>query len=95
MTRFISFVTRIPTDLVTIATKSGHSMNEGPSTPSTCVMVDENASTRIEIDSLVALQVGAKDKDLLLIRKFVRRMKGSKRKIVNGQIFEKAANIWP
>ena len=33
--------------------------------------------------------------DLLLFRKFVRRMKGSKRKIVNGQIFEKAANLGP
>ena len=34
-----------------------------------------------------------KPRDLLLIRKFARRMKGSKRKIVDGQIFEKAANI--
>ena len=32
---------------------------------------------------------------MLLIQKVVRRMKGSKRKIVNGQIFEKAANLWP
>ena len=32
--------------------------------------------------------------DLLLIRKFIRRMKRSKRKIVYGQIFEKAANLW-
>ena len=36
-----------------------------------------------------------KAKDLLLVRKFVRRMKGSKHKQVNGQIFEKAANLWP
>ena len=34
-----------------------------------------------------------KPKDLLLIRKFVRRMRVSKSKIVNGQIFEKAANL--
>ena len=34
-----------------------------------------------------------KAKDLLLIRKLVRRMKDSKRKIVNGQIFEKAVNL--
>ena len=33
--------------------------------------------------------------DLPLIRKFVRRMKGSKRKIVNGQILKKAWNIGP
>ena len=37
----------------------------------------------------------AKPKDLLLVRKFVRRMKGGKVKIVNGQIYEKAANIRP
>ena len=37
-------------------------------------------------------RVSIKPKDSLLIRKFVRRMNGSKRKIVNGQIFEKAAN---
>ena len=36
-----------------------------------------------------------KTKDLLLNRKFVHRMKGSKRKTVNGRIFEKAANLWP
>ena len=35
-----------------------------------------------------------KPKDLLLIRKFVRGIKGSKRKRVNGEIFEKAANLW-
>ena len=29
----------------------------------------------------------------VLMLKFVRRMKGSKRKIVNGHIFEKAANL--
>ena len=32
--------------------------------------------------------------DLLLIRKFVRRMKGVKYKTGNGQMFEKAANLW-
>ena len=37
----------------------------------------------------------SKPKDLLLFRKFVRRMKGSKHKIVNGQIFERAATIRP
>ena len=36
-----------------------------------------------------------KPKDLLLIRKFVRRTYGSKLKTVNGQIFKKAANLWP
>ena len=34
-----------------------------------------------------------KPRDLLLIQKFLRRMKGSKCKIVNGQIFETAANL--
>ena len=34
-------------------------------------------------------------KDLLLIRKCVRRMKGGKRKIVNGLIFVKTANLGP
>ena len=34
-----------------------------------------------------------KAKDLLLILKFVRRMKGRKRKIVDGQILERAANL--
>ena len=33
--------------------------------------------------------------DLLLIRKFVRRMKGDKRKTGNSQIFKMAANLWP
>ena len=32
-------------------------------------------------------------RDSLLIRKFVRKMKSSKRKIVDGQLFEKAANL--
>ena len=36
-----------------------------------------------------------KPQDLLIIRKFVRKMKGSKHKIVNGQNFEKAANLEP
>ena len=36
----------------------------------------------------------SKPQDLLLIQKFVGSMKDSKRKIVNGQIFEKAANPW-
>ena len=36
-----------------------------------------------------------KPQDLLPIPKFVRRTKGSKHKIVNGQIFEKAANLGP
>ena len=35
-----------------------------------------------------------KPKDLLLIRKFVCKKKGSSREIVNGQIFEEAANLW-
>ena len=34
-----------------------------------------------------------KSQDLLLIRKFVRRMKGSKHEIFSGQIFKKAANF--
>ena len=34
-----------------------------------------------------------KPQDLLLIWKFVRKMKGSKRKMVNRQIFEKAENL--
>ena len=33
--------------------------------------------------------------DLLLIQKFIRRMNDSLCKIVNGQIFEKAENLWP
>ena len=33
--------------------------------------------------------------DLLLIRKFVRGTKDSKCKIVNGRVFEQAANLWP
>ena len=33
--------------------------------------------------------------DFLLIRKFVRRMEGSKSKIVSCQIFKKAANLGP
>ena len=33
--------------------------------------------------------------DLLLVRKHVRRMKGNKRIMVDCQIFEKAANLWP
>ena len=36
-----------------------------------------------------------KHQDLLLIPNFVRGMKGSKRKIVNVQILEKAANLGP
>ena len=35
-----------------------------------------------------------KPQDFLPIRKFVHRMKGSKRNKVNGQIFELAANLW-
>ena len=35
-----------------------------------------------------------KPKDLLLIKKFVRRVKGSKCKILIGQIFEKAVKLW-
>ena len=35
----------------------------------------------------------SKAKDLMLIRKFVRRMKGSKLKIAHGQSFEKAVNL--
>ena len=42
----------------------------------------------VEKDSL-------KPQNLLLFRKIVRGMKGSKRKIVDGQIFEKVANLWP
>ena len=38
--------------------------------------------------------VHGKAQDFLLIQKFVRRMKGSKRKIVYGQIFKKAENLW-
>jgi len=45
---------------------------------------------KISITSIIV-----KAKDLLLIDKFVRRMKGSKRKIVPGQILEKAANLGP
>ena len=36
-----------------------------------------------------------KPRDLLLIRTFVRRTKGSKRKIVDGRIIQKAANLDP
>ena len=36
-----------------------------------------------------------KSEDFLFIRKFVCRMKASKSKMVNSQIFEKAANLWP
>ena len=43
--------------------------------------------------TLCSLEI--KRPDLLLILKYVRRMKGSKRKTVHGQIFEKAANLWP
>ena len=50
--------------------------------------------SRIRRESRPDRETG-KAQDLLLIQKFVRRMKGSKRKIVNGQIFEKAANLGP
>ena len=36
-----------------------------------------------------------KPQDFLPIRKFVHRIKGSKLEIVNGQIFERAENLWP
>ena len=36
-----------------------------------------------------------KPEDLLLIQKIVRRMNGSKYKIDNGPIVEKAENLWP
>ena len=36
-----------------------------------------------------------KPRDLLLVRKFVRGIKASKRKIVSSKIFERAANLWP
>ena len=35
-----------------------------------------------------------KPQDMLLIWNFVCRMKGSKHKLVDGQIFEQAANLW-
>ena len=37
--------------------------------------------------------VKGRAQELLLIRKFVRTMKGKERKRVNGQMFEKAANV--
>ena len=37
----------------------------------------------------------SKEKELLLVRKFVHRIKCRKCEIVNGQIFEKAANLGP
>ena len=43
----------------------------------------------------VRLAVLRKTQNSSLIRKFVRRMKRGKRKIVYGQIFEKAANLRP
>ena len=45
--------------------------------------------------NLLKSQAQVKPHDLLLIRKFVRRMKGSKCKIVTGQIFVKARNFGP
>ena len=50
--------------------------------------------------TLKLIRLKLKPKYLLFIRKFVSRMKDSKRKIVNCQIFEKAANLgaykeWP
>ena len=45
--------------------------------------------------SLLNYKMPFKPKDLLLIRKFPRIIKGSKHKIVNGQIFERAANYEP
>ena len=45
--------------------------------------------------ALAAVLYLRKPKDLLLIRKFVRRMKDSKCQRVSGLIFEKAANLGP
>ena len=42
-----------------------------------------------------SLCILSKPKDLMLTRKFVRRIKGIECKIFNGQTFEKAANLWP
>ena len=45
--------------------------------------------------TMVTLLYSVKPQDLLLNRKFVCRMKASKRKKVTGHIFEKAVNLWP
>ena len=52
----------------------------------------------IEVGESYVFQPGGgsiKPQDLHFIRKFVRWMKGSKRKIVNCQIFENAPNLCP
>ena len=57
------------------------------------LLEEENQGEEYEVFILNNLADKVKPKDLLLIRKFVRRRKGSKRKIVHGQIFERAANL--
>ena len=80
-----------------ICTESGH-------TPDACELVlafaahNHNGELGGDVDKVSLVSFGGpliKPKDLLLICRFVHRMKGSKRKMVNGQILEKAANIGP
>ena len=58
-------------------------------------MGDERGYRDQEIQLKRQIAQGIKPKDLLLIRKFVRRMMDNNRRNVNGQIFEKAANLVP
>ena len=47
-----------------------------------------------KIQNFPFLPLKLSPKDLLLIQKVYRRMNDSKEKIVNGQFFEKAVNLW-
>ena len=49
----------------------------------------------LNIFQITVRSATSKPQDFPLIWKFVRRMKGSKRKTLNGQIFEKASNLGP
>ena len=79
----------VKTEAVVASTKRDNSMFPRVASPPQVegYTVENYKKERIE-DSI-------EDGDLLLIRKFVRRMKGTKRKIISGKVFEKAANLGP
>ena len=81
-------------------TKSGHTSGSmrteaRSGTVSIMVMYRPNGTGPPKVRPLGQGLPPGKLRDLLLIRKFVHRMKGRKRHIINGQIFEKAAILGP
>ena len=64
---------------------------------SLCVVVVIYTKNNINLVGLALFYVFTTNKlqDMLLFQKFIRKMKRSERKIIRGQIFKVAANIWP